>query len=88
MLSGGTTGGGMEWWVQVKDATSDSKQRAIDLSYDKDEALAKPFGVGSFPVILTVTYLTPAYKKAASTIVFEHIYAQGEHEIIDNMLTS
>jgi hypothetical protein len=35
-------GGGAEWWVQVKALSG--KNTAIDLHYDKDEALAELFG--------------------------------------------
>eukprot|EP00980_Cylindrotheca_fusiformis_P013941 scaffold3621_cov114-Cylindrotheca_fusiformis.AAC.6 len=34
--------GGAEWWVQVKDTSGENT--AIDLHYDKDEALAESFG--------------------------------------------
>ena len=67
--SDGAPHGGAEWWVQVKPATSltnatrnsndgTRQDQAIDLHYDKDEALAESFGIGSFPTLSTVTYLT------------------------------
>ena len=85
-LHGISQHGGAEWWVQVKD--SNDKGSAIDLHYDKDEALAESFGIGSFPVISTVTYLTVSSKTSAPTIVFDHTYSQGEEELINNMLVS
>jgi len=53
---GGAAVAGVEWWVQVKDPTS--HQGGIDVHYDKDEALAEKYGVGVFPTVSTVTYLT------------------------------
>jgi hypothetical protein len=47
---------GAEWWVQVKPAGSN--KTPVDLHYDKDEALAEAFCLGSFPTLSTVTYLT------------------------------
>ena len=77
---------GAEWWVQIKDQTADDA--AIDLHYDKDEALAELFGLGSFPTLSTVTYLTGSTNQAVPTIVFPHIYVQGQEEIMDTMLIS
>lgn len=37
--------GGAEWWVQVKDTSG--QNTAIDLHYDKDEALAESFGTSN-----------------------------------------
>ena len=79
-------GGGAEWWVQVKD--TNDKGHAIDLHYDKDEALAESFGIGSFPFLSTVTYLTGIQKASAPTIVFDHTYAQGEEDLMNTMLIS
>jgi hypothetical protein len=93
-------GGGAEWWVQVKDismvsaAKSSSSSRedctasSIELHYDKDEALAESFGLGSFPTFSTVTYLTPSSQYAAPTVVFDHVYTQGEEEVMSQMLVS
>ena len=70
---------------------------SIDLHYDKDEVLAESFGIGSFPKLSTVTYLTAlaetfkeskASASAAPTIVFDHTYDQGEDEVMSNMLVS
>jgi hypothetical protein len=88
-----SSGGGAEWWVQIKDTAVDNnsnnkKSAAIDLHYDKDEALAEAFGIGSFPVLSTVTYLTASPKTAAPTVVFDHVYAQGEEELINEMMVS
>ena len=52
-------GGGVEWWVQVKDlSTTTTTTPSIDLHFDKDEVVAESFGVGLFPTWSTVTYLT------------------------------
>lgn len=95
--------GGAEWWVQVKETTSvanvdngspkkssasSTSTSSIDLHYDKDEALAESFGLGSFPTLSTVTYLTPATLAAAPTIVLDHTYTQGEEEVMSTMLVS
>ena len=50
--------GGAEWWVQYKSDESPSRSAGIDLHYDKDEEIAARFGVGVFPDISTVTYLS------------------------------
>ncbi|CAJ1959129.1 unnamed protein product [Cylindrotheca closterium] len=78
--------GGAEWWVQVKDTSGSAT--AIDLHYDKDEALAESFSIGSFPILSTVTYLTPSSETAAPTVVFDHTYSQGEDEVMNLMLVS
>lgn len=57
---------GFEWWVQVKHATNvdcnstEDINDGIDLHYDKDETIAEQFGLGIFPALSTVTYLTSA----------------------------
>lgn len=66
-------GSGAEWWVQVKyddidkeapDATeitietNSNRSNGIDLHYDKDEEIGELFGIGIFPQISTVTYLS------------------------------
>ncbi len=61
---------------------------SIDLHYDKDEALAESFGIGSFPALSTVTYLTTAPSMAAPTIIFDHTYTQGEDEVMCSMMVS
>jgi len=72
-----------------KDATFPPlSSSSIDLHYDKDEALAESFGIGSFPTLSTVTYLTAPSASAAPTIVFDHTYTQGEDEVISSMLVS
>ena len=76
-------------------------EQAIDLHYDKDEALAESFSIGSFPVLSTVTYLTNSAPSANGsgeskdnsdttnpTLVFPHMYHQGEDELMSNMLVS
>jgi hypothetical protein len=91
-----SSGGGAEWWVQVKPANSSRTittsakghtrsgasgmdktinnnhnpqqgDQAIDLHYDKDEALAESFGLGLFPTLSTVTYLTTGAAAATTT---------------------
>ena len=86
----GTDGeGGAEWWVQVKDTTEPSSTScSIDLHYDKDEALAESFGIGSFPTFSTVTYLTSSSTNAPPTVIFDHTYTQGEEETMTQMFTS
>ena len=61
---------------------------SIDLHYDKDEALAESFGIGSFPTLSTVTYLTAEATIAAPTVVFDHTYTQGEDEVMSSMMVS
>lgn len=61
---------------------------SIDLHYDKDEALAESFGIGSFPALSTVTYLTASPTTAAPTIVLDHTYTRGEDEVISSMMVS
>jgi hypothetical protein len=85
----GDGGGGAEWWVQVKDTRGPpSTSSSIDLHYDKDEALATSFGLGSFPTFSTVTYLTSSASTTPPTVIFDHTYTQGEEEIMTQMLTS
>lgn len=81
--------GGAEWWVQVKPLDDPSSSTCgIDLHYDKDEALAESFGLGSFPTLSTVTYLTSASQHAPPTIVMDHTYFQGEDEVMSHLLVS
>jgi hypothetical protein len=74
---------GAEWWVQVKQAGDQSNQQmkqsnsqlngndiGIDLHYDKDEELARLFGVGVFPLISTVTYVSKS-REVLPTIIFQ-----------------
>ena len=76
---------GAEWWVQVKLISSaeektilnsinhPSSVEAIDLHYDKDEEMAALFGIGIFPSISTVTYLTEV-ENAPPTVIFSRRY--------------
>jgi len=106
--------GGAEWWVQVKnmpvsvntiddsdnDTMTTAPSSSIDLHYDKDEALAETFGIGSFPTLSTVTYLTAssvltttaaepkASALATPTIVFDRTYNKGEDEVMSSILVS
>jgi hypothetical protein len=92
---------GAEWWVQVKPVGS--SKTPVDLHYDKDEALAEAFCLGSFPTLSTVTYLTgrgtddSQYKDdemqrggmdEAPTVVFPHTYHDDEDQPISAMLLS
>jgi hypothetical protein len=74
---------GAEWWVQVKDLASDNA--AVDLHYDKDEELSSNFGLGSFPLYSTVTYLSDG---SYPTVVFPHRYDEPESDMIDYMTVS
>ena len=58
---------------------------AVDLHYDKDESLAEKFGLGSFPTLSTVTYLTPS---SNPTVIFTHTYEQEDDEVMPEMLVS
>lgn len=74
---------GFEWWVQVKDlsvsrdTTNTSSEKAtnngVDLHYDKDESLAEDFGLGVFPTLSTVTYISPntESKPALPTLILD-----------------
>ena len=98
-----TAKAGAEWWVQVKSVSSPSGDEnndeiigkigggaaeAIDLHYDKDEALAESFGLGAFPVLSTVTYLTITTTAAAPTVIFSHRYDESETNGISEMMLS
>ena len=62
---------------------------AVDLHYDKDEALAEAFGLGAFPTLSTVTYLTvPTTTAAAPTVVFSHRYDESESHGISEMMVN
>lgn len=74
---------GAEWWVQIKDLASENA--AVDLHYDKDENLAEKFGLGSFPLLSTVTYLT---ENAYPTLVFPHCHDEAEDEEMDGVVIS
>lgn len=99
---------GAEWWVQVKSVTYPKENQAldhnngseaVDLHFDKDEALAESFGLGSFPTLSTVTYLSDS-TSAPPTLVFSRRYEeqdditqilvshprQGKHLIFDGRL--
>ena len=81
-------GGGAEWWVQVKTTDPESQQNgaeAVDLHYDKDESLAEKFGLGSFPTLSTVTYLT---ESSNPTVIFSRTYEQEDDDVIPDMLIS
>jgi hypothetical protein len=88
---------GAEWWVQVKpvsypkalddDSANVDGREAIDLHYDKDEVLAESFGLGLFPTLATVTYLTHV-QGASPTLVVSRRYDQPEDDAISTMLVS
>ena len=77
--------GGAEWWVQVKPVGT--SRAPVDLHYDKDEVLAENFGLGSFPTLSTVTYLTENDDNVP-TIIFPHTYNDEEDSPIRAMLLS
>jgi hypothetical protein len=94
---------GAEWWVQVKpvSAPESGKSRleaytngseAVDLHYDKDEDMAESFGLGSFPTLSTVTYLTDDSTTTAlpppPTVIFPHRYDENDQAAISNMIVS
>ena len=91
-----TSTGGAEWWVQYKPVGSE--KAPVDLHYDKDEILAEKFGVGSFPTLSTVTYLTGRNNDDSNdnknmtdnepTVIFSHTYSDDEDKPIDTMLLS
>lgn len=58
---------------------------AVDLHYDKDEALAESFGLGSFPLLSTVTYLTNS-TRSPPTIVLSRTYEDSMDEGISKLL--
>ena len=79
---------GCEWWIQVKhlrgDSSDDSNQ-AIDLHYDKDEVISKRFGLGIFPILSTVTYVSDT-PNAAPTIILPHRYEDSLNADITDTL--
>ncbi len=77
--------GGAEWWVQVKPAGS--SRAPVNMHYDKDETLAEAFGLGSFPTLSTVTYLTDSQDNVP-TIVFPRTYNDEIDLPIESMLVS
>ncbi len=90
--------GGAEWWVQYKEIGSE--KAPVDLHYDKDEFLAEKFGLGSFPTLSTVTYLTGRddvdddsndnenTTDNEPTCIFSHTYDDDEDRPIEMMLLS
>ena len=91
---------GAEWWVQVKSISNPSTHpspflvdqvaptsEAVDLHYDKDEALATSFGIGSFPLLSSVTYLTDA-SNTPPTMIFSHRYEDPREAPISTLLVS
>ena len=90
--------GGAEWWLQVKKTDQESVEshpqqqslgsagaEAVDLHYDKDESLAEKFGLGSFPTLSTVTYLTEG---SNPTVLFSRTYEQEDDDVIPDMMIS
>jgi len=61
---------------------------AVDLHYDKDEALAESFGLGVFPTLSTVTYLTTTVNSASPpTVIFSQRYDETDSCISDMLLS-
>jgi len=87
---------GAEWWVQVKPVSTKSEDMSqissegIHLHYDKDEELAESFGLGSFPTLSTVTYLTHSAKhiNQSPTIIVPHMYHDEEEKSISQCIIS
>lgn len=66
---------------------------AIDLHFDKDEALAETFLLGRFPAISTVSYLLASQQQAvgtslAPTIVLGRRYGDPPDQCMEEMLVS
>jgi len=89
---------GAEWWVQVKPVSVPSLgqsrlegytngSEAVDLHFDKDEVLAESFGLGAFPTLSTVTYLTNSVS-APPTVIFPRCYSENDQKVMSNMLVS
>lgn len=94
---------GAEWWVQVKPISLPpplelasplallepyaNGAEAVDLHFDKDEAMAESFGLGLFPTLSTVSYLTNSVD-APPTLVFSRRYDQEDKTAISDMLVS
>lgn len=71
---------------------SNNGSEAVDLHYDKDEVIAECFGIGYFPFISTVTYLTNSCT-SPPTLIFNIRYDESsvgpeESPIISEMLIS
>lgn len=60
----------------------------IDLHYDKDEILAETFGLGNFPLLSTVTYVSSPSNNKKPTMIFPHQYEQGEETPISEFVLS
>jgi hypothetical protein len=60
----------VEWWIQSKYLEQDGTPAPIDLHYDKDENMAEAYGIGLFPQLSTVTYLTGSPN--APTVIFRN----------------
>jgi hypothetical protein len=97
-LQGDDLAGGAEWWVQVKSvslpeingAQTDPDAQgneAIDIHFDKDEALAEAFGLGAFPLLSTVTYLTDS-PYSPPTIIFPREYGESDDAPISEVFVS
>lgn len=85
-LSDNSSGGGCEWWVQVK-SSADADTAPVDLHYDKDEVLAEHFGLGVFPALSTVTYLS-GDNSSSPTIIFSRKYDEENEEDIPSAFVS
>jgi hypothetical protein len=69
-LQDATDRGGAEWWIQVKDTAGENT--AIDLHYDKDEALAESFGA-----IVVCDSFTPSYFIITSNLTIPILLASS-----------
>ena len=80
------------WKCMMNDADADAglPSEAVDLHFDKDEVLAEAFGLGLFPTLSTVTYLTGNDSNEVAavggpplqppTVVFPHCYHAPNEE--------
>mmetsp|Transcript_20898 Transcript_20898/g.26968 ORF Transcript_20898/g.26968 Transcript_20898/m.26968 type:complete len:462 (-) Transcript_20898:416-1801(-) len=79
---------GAEWWVQVKPTSErDEEVGSIGLHYDKDESMASTFGLGLFPTLSTVTYLSHN-KSANPTIILPRTYHDAQDDDIEQIIMS
>ena len=80
---------GAEWWVQVKQKSQDDSENynPVDLHYDKDEAMASKFGLGFFPSLSTVTYLT-SNAFANPTVIFPQTYHDSQGTKMSQVIIS
>jgi hypothetical protein len=64
LLDRNPASGGCEFWVQVKPTS-----KGVDMHYDKDEEIAELMGIGVYPLISTVTYLSEIENSSATIVL-------------------